>query len=49
MGLYFRLIWDVVNNYIEWISGYDVKNVDMFKFNGKVIVMLNIDRIVGKW
>ena len=49
LGLHFRSTRDAVNNYIERISGYDVKNVEMFKPNGKAIVTLNTDRIAGKW
>ena len=49
LGLHFRSTRDAVKNYIERISGYDVKNVEWFKPNGKAIVTLNTDRIVGKW
>ena len=49
LGLHFWSTRDAVNNYIERISGYDVKNVEMFKPNGKEIVTLNTDRIAGKW
>lgn len=48
LGLYFRTTSDGVKNYIERISGYDVRYVEWFKPNGKAIVTLNTLKISGK-
>ena len=47
LGLHFRTTPDAVKNYIERISGYDVKYVEWFKPNGKAIVTLQTVKIAG--
>ena len=48
LGLHYRTTPDGVKNYIERISGYDVKYVKWFKPNGKAIVTLQTEKISGK-
>ena len=48
LGLNFRTTPDGVKNYIERISGYDVKYVEWFKPNGKAIVTLDTLKISSK-
>ena len=47
LGLHHRTTPDGIQNYIERISGYDVKYVEWFKPNGKAIVTLKTERISG--
>lgn len=47
LGLHHRTTPDGIKNYIERISGYDVKYVKMFKPNGKAIVALQTEKISG--
>jgi len=48
LGLHHRTTRDGIKNYIERISGYDVKDVKWFKPNGKAIVTLQTKKISGK-
>ena len=48
LGLHHRTTHDGIKNYIERISGYDVKYVKWFKPNGKAIVALQTEKISGK-
>ena len=48
LGLHHRTTPDGIKNYIERISGYDVKYVEWFKPNGKAIVTLQTEKISGK-
>jgi len=48
LGLHYRTTRDGIKNYIERISGYDVKDVKWFKPNGKAIVTLKTEKISGK-
>ena len=48
LGLHHRTTPDGIKNYIERISGYDVKYVEWFKPNGKAIVTLKAEKISGK-
>ena len=47
LGLHYKTTKDSVQNYIERISGEEVKHVLLFKPNGKAIVTLN--KIRGKF
>ena len=48
LGLHYRTSPDSLKNFMELISGYDVKRVDWFKPNGKAIVTFNTEKITGK-
>ena len=48
LGLHHRTTRDGLMNYIERISGYDVKYVKMFTPNGKAIVALETEKISGE-
>lgn len=48
LGLHHRTTPDGIKNYIERISGYDVRDVKWFKPNGKAIVALETEKISGK-
>ena len=48
LGLHYKTTPDAVKNYIERISGYNVKYVEWFKPNGKAIVTLDTIKIKGK-
>ena len=48
LGLHHKTTHDGIMNYIERISGYDVKYVKWFKPNGKAIVTLQTEKISGK-
>lgn len=48
LGLHHRTTPDGIMNYIERISGYDVKYVKWFKPNGKAVVTLKTEKILGK-
>lgn len=48
LGLYYRVIKECLLYYIEKISSYDVKYILWFKFNGRVIVILDVE-IIGKF
>lgn len=48
LGMHHRTTRDGIKNYIERISGYDVRHVEWFKPNGKAIVTLQTEKISGK-
>ena len=48
LGLHRRTTPEGIENYIERISGYDVKHVKWFQPNGKAIVTLQTEKISGK-
>ena len=48
LGLHYRTSPDSLKNFMELISGYEVKSVDWFKPNGKAIVTFNTEKITGK-
>ena len=47
LGLDYRTSPDSLKNFMELISGYEVKRVDWFKPNGKAIVTFNIQKVTG--
>ena len=47
LGLHYRTSPDSLKNFMELISGYEVKHVDWFKPNGKAIVTFNIKKVTG--
>ena len=48
LGLHYRTSPDSLKNFMEGISGYEVKCVDWFKPNGKAIVTFNTKKLTGK-
>ena len=47
LGLHYRTSPDSLKNFMELISGYEVKRMDWFKPNGKAIVTFNIKKVTG--
>lgn len=47
LGLHYRTSPDSLKNFMELISGYEVKRVDWFKPNGKAMVTFNTEKLTG--